>query len=286
MADYRVIIAYLSDAATAADTLGAALIVGQQHGAHIGALHVRPLPETTVPLIGEGLSATVVEEMLTLAETRTGEKARQLREIFDKAVAERGVPTIEEPHPTPGISIHWDERVGREEDVLTATARLSDLIVMSKPSSTADAAHFLTLNAGLMESGKPLLLIPHHSITSVGKTVVVFWNGSVEATRAVTAGLPFLEKAEKVVVFSGYENNDSSPNELAAYLAWRGIKTSIHAFPVQGNPGEILLQEAGKVSADMVIMGAYTHSRLRQLIFGGVTSHMLQAAEIPILFCH
>lgn len=286
LADYRIILTYLSDVSTAADTLNASLIVGQQQGAHVNALHVRPLPETTVPLVGEGLSATVVEEMLTLAEGRTDERAVKLQKIFDHAVADQNIPIVSEPRSTPGVSVFWDDRTGREEDVLTAVARLSDLIVMSKPSSTADAAHFLTLNAGLMESGKPLLLIPHHTLSSVGKTVVVFWNGSVEATRAVTAGLPFLEKAEKVIIFSGYENNDSSPNELATYLAWRNIETSIHAFPVQGNTGEILLREASNVNADMVIMGAYTHSRLRQLIFGGVTSYMLQAAEIPILFCH
>lgn len=283
---FRIILTYLSDVTTAADTLHAALLVGQKHNAHLNVLHVRPLPETTVPLVGEGLSATVVEEMLMLAESRAGERAEKLKEIFDKAVAENNLPIVTEPRTADSISIQWDDRAGREEDVLTAQSRLSDLIVMTKPSSTADAGHFLTLNAGLMESGKPLLLVPPHPIQSIGKTIAIFWNGSVEAARAVSAGMPFIENAEKVVIFSAYESNQASPNELATYLAWHNVETSIHAFPVQGAAGETLLREADNVGADMVIMGAYTHSRLRQLIFGGVTSYMLQAAEIAILFCH
>jgi len=290
MTGYRTILACLNDADTAPATLGLALLVGRDHAAHIEALHVRIDPSDAVPLIGEGMSGAMVEEMLGIAQRQAMERAQGIRALFDQTCARQGVARTEAPFSDPQLSAHWREEVGREEEVLAEIGRLTDMLVIARPLPEAEVSNVMTLNAALLESGRPLLLAPPVLPSSVGRTVAVFWNGSIEAARAVAAAMPFLNHAEKVVILSAREESDTSPSALAAYLAWHGISASEHAFAAAGAGGgqvaQTLLDEAVTRGADLIVMGAYTHSRLRQLIMGGVTRHILHSANLPVLLCH
>jgi nucleotide-binding universal stress UspA family protein len=290
MTGYRTILACLSDADTAPVTLGLALMVGRNHAAHVEGLHVRIDPANAVPLVGEGMSGAMVEEMLAIAERQATERAQGIHVIFDKTCAGQGVALTEAPLSEPQLSAHWREEIGPEEEVLAEVGRLTDLLVIARPLPENDVPSVMTLNAALLESGRPLLLAPPKLPAHVGKNIAVFWNGSIEAARAVAAALPFLCKAEKVVILSAREESDMSPSELATYLAWHGISASEHAFSPAGTGGvqvaQTLLDEAVTRGTDLIVMGAYTHSRLRQLIMGGVTRHVLHNANLPVLLCH
>lgn len=290
MTGYRTILACLSDADTAPATLGLALLVGRDHAAHVEALHVRIDPASAVPLVGEGMSGAMVEEMLSVAERQATERAQGIRTLFDQICSSQGIVRMEAPSAELQLSAHWREEVGREEEVLADVGRLTDLVVIARPKPESDVPSVMTLNAALMESGRPLLLAPPTQPTSVGRKVAVFWNGSIEASRAVAAALPFLAKAETVVILSAREEEATSPGELVKYLAWHGISASKHCFAVGSAGGtqvaQTLLDEAVTRGADLVVMGAYTHSRLRQLILGGVTRHVLHYANLPVLLCH
>jgi nucleotide-binding universal stress UspA family protein len=290
MNGYRTILACLSDAESTTATLGLSFVVGKEFGAHVEALHVRPDASSAVPLLGgEGVSGAVVDELVQAAERKSVERAEALRRLFDEACAARGAPVLVAPQPSPDFSVSWREEMGAEEDVVAGLGRLSDLIVMARPDTTQGVASLMSLNAALMESGRPLLLGPPKVPDQVGRSVVVFWNGSAEASRAVAMGMPFLERAKRVIVLCAREEQGGTPEELARHLGWHGIKADTRTFTAGGPGGHVghgLLVEAGYLGADLIIMGAYTHSRLRQLVLGGVTRHVLQGATLPVLMSH
>ena len=289
MAGFKTILAVVSDDVSGRLPLETALVIGRSFGSHVTALHVKSDPSNAVPLVGEGMSGGMVEEMITSAEKQNNERARLTRAIFDERRQHFGAPLIQAP-PAAGFSMAWREELGREEDVVARCGRLSDLVVLGRPVSDREMPSVMTLNAALMESGRPLLIAPPQMPDGMARRVAVAWNGSAEAVRAVSAALPFLSTAEQVHVFAAQESEDDpvrAPCELRAYLSWHGISAESHKFSAStSHAGEVLLSEAAKLNCDLVVMGAYTHSRLRQLILGGVTRHMLHHATVPVLMTH
>lgn len=284
MSSIKKILACIGEPESAPATLALALKVAAKLQAHVEALHVRIDPASAVPLVGEGMSGAMIEEMLAVAETQAADRAKRVRAQFDEACTLVNVP--QSATPAAGFSAHWSEDVGREEEVVATAGRLADLTVMARPVNERDGANLMSVNAALMESGRPMLLAPPIAPESVGKHVAVLWNGSAEAARAVSAAMPFLAAAETVSVFSARENASMVPEELAGFLAWHGIKARVQTFAPGAQVGASLWSEIIGAGADMVVMGAYTHSRLRQLILGGVTRHVLQTATLPVLLSH
>ena len=290
MAGFKTILAVVSDDVSGRSPLEAALIIGRGFDSHVTALHVRSDPSNAVPLVGEGMSGVMVEEMIGAAEKQSDERARQTRAVFDERRESYGAPLVPLP-PAPGFSMAWREEVGREEDVVARCARLADLVVLGRPVADRELPAVMTLNAALMESGRPLLVAPPQMSAGAGaRCIAVAWNGSAEAARAVSAALPLLGAAEQVHIFSAEEADGDpvlAPTELRAYLSWHGIAAECHSFAAStAHAGEVLLAEVIRHGCDLVVMGAYTHSRLRQLILGGVTRHMLHHATVPVLMMH
>lgn len=289
MAGFKTILAVVSDDLSGRSPLEAALLVGRSFNSHVTALHVKPDPSNAVPLVGEGMSGVMVEEMISAAEKQADERASQTRAVFDEHRERLDAPLVQVP-PATGFSMAWRMEVGREEDVVARCARLADLVVVGRPVSDRELPAVMTLNAALMESGRPLLVAPPQMPGVLGRRIAVAWNGSAEAARAVSAALPFLATAEQVHIFSAQESEADpvlAPAELCAYLAWHGITAECHSFTAStSHAGEVLLGEVVKQTCDLVVMGAYTHSRLRQLILGGVTRHMLHHAAVPVLMMH
>lgn len=287
MNHYRIILACLSDPGTAPSVLNLALALGRDHAAHVEALQVAIDAADALPFVGEGLSGTMGDELQGAIERHVAEKAGRIREQFVASSARFSAIPAGAPGARAGFSATLRQKVGREEESIVTAGRLSDLIVMAQPAADRDLPSVMSLNAALMETGRPVLLAPEAPPAALGRSVAVLWNGSLEASRAVMAALPFLTKAERVDILSAREKSAAVPAELAAYLAWHGVRAETHAVvATSGEAGEVLLSEAEGLGADMLVMGAYTHSRLRELILGGVTEHMLHAATLPVLLCH
>lgn len=285
MTGFKHILANLSDPQSSAAVLELAILLGRDHEAHVAALHIRPDLANAIPLVGEGMSSSMVEEMLNAAEERATERAKQIKAQFDDARHRHNISIPKGPGAA-GFSAMWHEEVGQEEDVLANAARLTDLVVVGRPSPDDDSPSISAINAALLEGGRPVLLAPPTAPVVIGRNIAIFWNGSAEVSHAVAAALPLLRRADKVSILSARENDLASPDDLSAYLAWHGISASIRTVSSGGNVGERLLAEADSVGADLVVMGAYTHSRLRQLILGGVTHYMLYSAKLPIFLSH
>lgn len=287
--DIKVILAPLYGVSADQAALDAALTVAQRFAAHVGALHVRADPRTMIPYIGEGMSGALIEEMIASAEQQADERARSVRQTFDTWRDKAGLPLKEAP-TADGPSCGWTETVGRPDTAIARYGRVADLVVVSRPEGeNAVTAVTEGLEAALLESGRPLLAAPRAGKTGIGAKVAVAWNGGAEASRAVAAALPFLKTAKAATIVTVGEScpPEADASALAGYFAHHGIKADIMTPEVESGKsvGETLIIGANAAGADLMVMGAYTHSRLRELVFGGVTREVL-AADLAVLMAH
>jgi len=290
MSAFRTILVPVGDSGTAPGVLEAALTLGRRFGSHVTALHVRTDPALAVPLIGEGLSAAMVDEMIALAEAQAAKRAEIARAAFESARERFDAPVATIPDGD-GLSAEWIDITGREEDEVVRRGRLSDLIVCGHPEGDEEIPAMTTLNAALLTAGRPLLLCPSRPPAPFGRKIAIAWNGSAEASSAVAWAMPFLREAEQVTLLTvteqAYGPITAPAGDLATYLAWNGIAaTTLASQAPPSQAGGELLRQAQTCGADLLVMGAYTHSRLRQLILGGVTRRVIAAAPIHCLMCH
>lgn len=192
---------------------------------------------------------------------------------------------------------HFVEQTASVEAAVGLRGRLADLIIVDQPG-TADPFASRAFDAALFTTGRPALVVPprptNASPRALTHRVLVAWSGSIEATRAIALGLPLLRAAEEVVIFSAPDAGGAdSPetgltsDDLAAYLQQNDVRAITLAAPDPSlSVGEALLQAAQSCAASMIVMGAYTHGRVRQIFLGGVTRHVLHHAAIPVLMAH
>jgi nucleotide-binding universal stress UspA family protein len=261
--------------------LDAAFVVADHLGARLEGLHVRRNASDALAYIGEGMTGTMIEELLATAEDEANTLDQRAREDFAAACEKAGFK--QEPGERTA-RLHVE--VGREEEAIALHGRLADLIVVARAAKDDDAPMRATLEAALLESGRPLFVAPPSASEQPLTSAAIGWNGSAEAARAATHALPFLAQAERVAVISVEEGVRPGPSadDLVAYLALHGVAATTQALkPDYRSTGEALLAEAAEMGAGLLVIGAYTHSRLRRMIFGSATEHMLGAAEIPVV---
>lgn len=270
--------------------LAAALHLGRSHSARVELLHVETDVSTAVPAIGEGMSGAAVEQIMQTLQAEAENRRKQARALYEAKCRAAKLPLSEPDDPLePGrFAVAFRHLVGREAEEVLRRGRLCDLIVMARPAREDEAVVSATFDAALFDSGRPVLLVPASPVERLGETVAVAWNGSREATRAVGAALPLLAQAKKVAILRGREPGaEAEPSALAGYLAGYGIAARTWAFtPGAGPIGEALLTEAEKAGADLMVMGAYGRSRLRELVLGGATRGILSHGTIPVFMVH
>lgn len=267
----------------------AGLGLGKELGAHVDVLHVRSDPKDTIPLLGEGMSVSMIEDMIAVAEKEGHERATRGRGLFDELVAQLSLTAGNDPK-TKGPTAAWSEEVGRDDEITARHGRLADLIVVARPTADSDVSSTLTLNAALFDTGRPALVVPPGGVGKFDGHVGVSWNGSAQSARAVSSARPLIDRADKVTVLTVASDRTSAARapELAAYLQWHGVTPDTKTFTAEGRSsiGAALLAECAEAGVELLVMGAYTHSRMRQLILGGVTRVVLEQAEIPLFMAH
>lgn len=266
--------------------LDSAFAVAQHLAAHVEVLHVRADSKNAVPLLGEGMSGAMIEEMIDLAEKEAMSRAHKARAMFEEACRRLSIPVVDAPPGPQGPSAAWVDETGREDEVTAQRGRLADLIVVARPTPDSDVTFRMTLNAAIRETGRPVLVIPPGGAKVAGRKVAIAWNGSHESSRAVRLAMTFVESADEVFILTaeGGGTRACAASQLAKYLAWHGIQAKTRTFEIADRAGgEDLLKECKEVGADLLIMGAYTQSRVRTLILGGVTSHVLGHADLPVV---
>lgn len=256
-------------------TLRTASLVAKRFDAHLDVLHVRADAETMVPIVGEGMSGAMVEQvmdaMVKSIEARSSAALAAYQRVFGSGTG----------------SVAWREVAGREPEATAAAARLADLTILGRPDTAEEAPMAATIDAALFDTGRPVLVAPPNGPDTICKCVVMAWNGSAQSARAVSTALPFLKKAEQVVIaVGGGEDSRAPASGLALYLERHGVQASIDGFEVGHSIGKAILDHAGRRGADLLVMGAYGHSRLREMILGGATREVLAGAAVPVLMAH
>lgn len=274
----------LTGTAAGEAALDTAVRIARLWNAHVTALHVRVDSRDVAPLAGEGLSGAMIEEMMSATEKESNERARAVRAMFDRFVAENHVPVGEARAGE--MSASFATVVGREEDLVAQQARLADLTVVPHPEAGEDVSSSDALHAVLFDSARPVMVAPLVAPARIGTRVCIAWNGTAESAASVQAAMPWMQKAEAVRVLAADEYHRRGPAaaDLLGYLALHGVTADIAVFrPVDREVGGGLLRAAKEFQCDLLSMGAYSHSRLRQLILGGVTRHVLEHADLPVM---
>lgn len=212
------------------------------------------------------------------ADWNDGGYVAKAREAFDGYFTGRQTPRR-----------RWKAGASVDDAGLGSLARVYDIVVLGRPTADATGPRMTTLEGVLFESGRPMLIAPPTPPKSFGDTIVISWNRSTEQARANADALPLLKKAKSVIVLTmeGITVPGPSGEQCCDWLAGHGINARELTLGLEGRkPGDALQAEAMKLGADLIIKGAYTQSRLRHMIFGGATSHLLAHATIPVLMSH
>lgn len=285
----KTILVPVSAAESGGATLETAYQVARRFDAHIEALHVRADPKGLVPYTGEGMDGSMIEEIMEVTEREGGERAEKARELFDRFCARHGLEVADSPADNTAVTVSWRIEIGREDESVAMRGRLFDLVVVGRPLKDAALPSPITLEAALLDTGRPIVVAPPTALDDTGLAIAIAWEASPEAARAIADAMPLLEKARKVTVLSAKAAHVAAidPEELVARLAWHGIEATVHAFDASASElGAAFLEQSATVDADMLIKGAYSQSRLREMILGGRTRHILANTTIPVLLSH
>ncbi len=263
---------------------GVALELGRSFDARVELLHVEVAEEEAIPIVAEGMAAGAVGRMLEgLAEQRRI-RAETAERLYRTLCVEAGVPTCAPDDPAePGrFRVGFRRLAGRESDEISRRGRLADLVIVG--GATEEGEFSPAVEAAIFGTGRPLIMVPPSAAARFGAHVAIAWDGSPGAGRATGAALPLLRRAERVTVATAdMEKLGTKPSALVGYLAEHGIAAKTWAFrPDDGKLGERLLAEAEAAGADLLVMGAYGHSRLREMVLGGVTQSVTAKARLPV----
>ena len=289
---YRRLLLPMTGTAAGEAALATALMVARIWGAHVHCLHVRVDARDVAPLAGEGLSGAMIEEMMAATERESGDRAGRVRALFERFASTAGDVTIAHSAETAlksgGPTLSFESIAGREEDIVAQQSRLYDMAVVPHPEAGEDVSSSDALHAVLFDSGRPVLIAPRVAPATIGTRICCAWNGTAESAAAMAAALPWLHRADarRILYADDYQRRGPKVEGILAYLHWHEIQAEAMQFkPITKDVGAGLLGAVRDFEADLLCMGAYSHSRLRQLILGGVTRHVLENADVPVLMC-
>lgn len=263
-----------------------ALALARRSNAHIDVVHARP-PASEFLSQSMMVTQATRRSVQQLAEHEADERERQARLLFEDYCKAHDLPPADDPASADGkVTIGWHERRGSHNAVVGLWGRLADVVAIAQPRRDGDPRHdHKTLEAALFHSGKLVLLCPPGPVgPSLGAHIAIAWNGATEAARMVTTAMPLLQHADAVSIL---QVKDGSPElggqDLADYLAWWQIDAKIHEFTHERSIGQELYGNAEAIGADVMLMGAYGHSRSREIVLGGASREVIEGTDLPVL---
>ncbi len=270
------------------NVLAHAAAIARKHNAHIEAVHCRARPQDMIPS-GVAVPPALRKQLEAQAVELANAEEASLQEKFRARLARLGLDLIETgipPRDRP--SAGWCEEQGTQMDVIKRHGRLADLVAVAKPDRDRNLG-VNTLKAALFDTGRPVLVCPPADTAPevLGERIAIAWNGSAEAARAVALALPLIQAADEIIVLDGGTgDHGASGDELLRYLEIRGVKARREAIPGGDSPGAAVLAAAAAAGADLLVMGAYSHSREHESVFGGATQHVVDQTGMPVVMVH
>ncbi len=276
---YKTILVHLNDKRRVETVLGPAIHLAIRHNAHLIGLHVyasMPAPPIAMAYGAQVLGSIVAAER---------KEADLIAAAFAAATANQ--PFVAEWR---SLKVPHVDLAG----VVMDHGRAADLIVAGQTDPDWDLSPLLDFPERLaLESGRPVLVVPYAGrFGEIGRNVVIAWKAGRESARAVFDALPILEQAEKVHILEVKEHGDKAAalapdTTIAASLGRHGIKPSVRtSVAADISVGDDILSRLSDLDADLLVMGAYGHSRMREFVFGGATRHIARHMTVPTLFSH
>jgi nucleotide-binding universal stress UspA family protein len=273
----------LSSEVDTQSALASGFLVAQEFNAHLDARFFKfplggPLAFETVG----GLTGNIINERIDEQD----DHALQARHDFDAERERRKIDYLDAPIPAAQPSASWRESEATPFQGVVGCGGGYDLIVIGRSRHNPTRAPRDLIEAALFHTGRPVLVAPVEAPMSTGSVVLAAWNRSQQSARALSVAAPFFDLAQKVVVFSVTTGAKAGPSaaDLAKHLDWHRIRNEVVEVPPDHRPvGEAILDEAAEQGADLIVMGVYSRSRLRELLLGGVTKHILEHATLPVL---
>lgn len=284
----RTILVNLEASPVLDSALACALLVGQRFGSYIEGLHMRPGQPDIIAAGADGFVAAA-PDLVASFEREARERAERARAGFEAFMARHNLPRSSSQPPGAGLSADWRIESSSGHAAIGSIGRVFDLIVVGRPLKDSVTPSMAALETALFEAGRPLLIAPPTPPERMGDEIVIAWNGSTETARTVAFAMPVLLQAKRIIVVTIQRGTVPGPTaaELAHNLQRHGLAAEWREVPSsERNVGEAILQEARTLGADLLVKGAYTQSRLRQMIFGGATSHILAEAELPVIMAN
>jgi len=262
---YRTILLDLTADGPVEARLDVARSLASRFGAALIGMHVSPPPLQLAAWQG-GMSVYIPPEVAEAQRKANQEAKERVRAAFDRVCGDD--PAAE-----------WREAEGDPGQLLAEAAHAADLVVTAGGGSPDVAERLVTA------TGVPVLALPPGAARDLGRVVLVAWKGSPEAARAAHDALPFLRTAERVVLCAVGERSAAGLDAAAAMLERHQVRVRPERVGgTDASAGEVLLAQAAAHGADLLVMGAYGHARVRELVFGGATRHVLRHAPLPVLF--
>lgn len=263
-------------------TLDYAVRLAQRTGAYIEGFPLRfGIPQYVVAELAAGLPP---ESYQAKSEVELNE----MREFFEAFMLKHDIPRAAGASRRPCFS--WLATAPEGEDFVGAYGRAFDLIVMPRHDDDAAGPHRRAIESALFESGRPVLLTPLNPPRSVATNILIHWNGSTEQARINAFAMPLLHLAERVsvlTVIGGQAVPGPTADQIVRQLRYNDIAANLLRVELEKrDTGEAVLDAARAHGCDLLIKGAFTRTRLRQMIFGGATSYIMEHADLPVLMAH
>lgn len=285
----RLILAPVLENAASEPAIAAAITLAKTFDAQVAGTHIRPDPERELSYLEGYLEGPARKGLVAKMNSHWSSRAESAARSFKTLCRKQAVSLIEKPSGKPGLGASWNERVGSLREVISAIGRSADVVVIGRPhgAGAGDGSEFI--RDAVLATGKPVIVIPEQGFERIGRNVVVAWNRGAEAARAVGAALPILRRAARVCIISagGAMENGPSAAELSNYLKLHGVEAGVAWIKDRNrSPEDILLDKAGELNADLIVMGAYSHRGLPERTTGSFTQAILTHADIPVLLVH
>ena len=270
-----------SDDDRAEAALQTAIMIARTFNSHVEGLHAWRTPQI---IAGEGV--VFPSESLARLTDESKQFAASAHQRFDVVIKAENIPYREIGAAANGVSCSWREGEGVESEIIGDYGRLFNVIVMGRNEMGTSVDWKATLEAALFESGRPVILAAAKPPPTVGQHIVIAWNGATETARTIAVAMPVLREAARVTVLTvegGFVPGPSA-EDVARHLGRNGIDTTtMTAAPGRRSIGDAMVDEAATAGADMLLKGAFTNSRLRQMIFGGATRDIINNSVLPVL---
>jgi len=278
---FKDILVHIDSSKHCGTRLQVAAALARGFGAHLTGLYVMA-PMNVSPFLADQFRPEVLDEM----HARAAQQRDRARELFDDITSRRQPPA----------DCEWIEVRGDPVEAVTMYARYADFAVLGQvdPAEVGHGARFDLPEHVVTAAGRPILMVPYAgTFEGVGERVLVAWNSSAQAARAIHDALPLLARAKRVLIMAvhreaGGQGQDDVPGaDIARHLVRHGVAAEASPIDAGGiEVGDLLLSRAADEGADLLVMGIYGHSRLRELVLGGVSRHLFDHMTIPIFMAH